>query len=97
MELKYLKENNYKTLSLSQLYDFLSGNDLNGKYVMLTFDDGYADNYICAYPLLKKYGFNAVVFLITSYISDGKPRKTIFDEKKFLLYQKRQKDFLTDF
>lgn len=76
-ELSYLKENGYKTLSLSELSDFLSGKKKYDKSLMLTFDDGYADNYICAYPLLKKYGYNAVVFISTSYISDGSPRKTI--------------------
>ncbi len=76
-ELKYLKENGYKTLSLKEFLDFLSGNKKYDRSILFTFDDGYADNYICAYPLLKKYGYNAVVFISTFYISDGEPRKTI--------------------
>jgi len=88
-ELKYLKSENYKTLKLNQLLDFFNGKKLEGKYVMLTFDDGYADNYICAYPLLKKYGFNAVVFITTSYINDGHPRKTILEGENSPLLDKK--------
>lgn len=36
--------------------------------ILITFDDGYRDNYIHAFPVLKKYRFPAVVFLTTSYI-----------------------------
>lgn len=36
--------------------------------IMVTFDDGYADNYSIAYPILKKYNAKAVIFLIGSYV-----------------------------
>lgn len=81
-ELKYLKENDYKTITLKELSDFLDGKKIYSKSIMLTFDDGYADNYVYAYPLLKKYGYNAVVFLATQYITDGKPRKTMLEGGK---------------
>ena len=40
----------------------------NGKGVVLTFDDGYADNYTSGFPLLKKYNMKATIFLITDMI-----------------------------
>lgn len=40
----------------------------NGKGVVLTFDDGYADNYTTVFPLLKKYNMKATIFLITDMI-----------------------------
>jgi peptidoglycan/xylan/chitin deacetylase (PgdA/CDA1 family) len=43
------------------------------RYVVLTFDDGYEDFYSKAFPLLKKHGFIATVFLPTSFIGQKSP------------------------
>lgn len=65
-QLKYLKANGFKTLTLDELYDHLnSGKKIPKKSVVLTFDDGYKDNYTKVYPLLKQYGFKATVFVQT--------------------------------
>jgi len=71
-QLKWLKENNYTTIRLDDLYDNLAkGTPIPKKSVILTFDDGYRDFYENAYPLLKKYGFAATVFVISDYINSG--------------------------
>lgn len=68
-QMKYLKDNNYTTLSLNELYEFIKNNaPVPEKSVVLTFDDGYKDNYENAYPILKKYGLKATIFVITDYI-----------------------------
>ncbi|WP_172369633.1 polysaccharide deacetylase family protein [Sporosarcina jiandibaonis] len=68
--LKYLKENDFVTLTLAELYLFLLGEiDIPDKSVLLTFDDGYKDNFVEAYPLLKKYDFTAVNFVITGKVT----------------------------
>ena len=52
--------------------------------VILTFDDGYLDNYQIAYPILKKYGISAIIFLPTDYID----RQNVFwwDKLYYIIY-----------
>ncbi|MFP7442417.1 polysaccharide deacetylase family protein [Bacillus infantis] len=69
-QMAYLKEKGYTSLTLSELYDFLARKkDVPAKSVVITFDDGYKDNYVEAYPILKKYNFTAVSFIITGYVT----------------------------
>jgi peptidoglycan/xylan/chitin deacetylase (PgdA/CDA1 family) len=51
---------------------FQSSN-LPSRYVVLTFDDGYRDFYTDAFPVLKRYGFTATVFLPTAYVDGKRP------------------------
>jgi len=46
---------------------------MSSRCVVLTFDDGYADFYTHAFPVLQRYGFTATVFLPTDYIGNGRP------------------------
>ncbi len=77
--LQHLKEKGYTTPALPGLLKTLSGHGDGGRQVVITFDDGYADNWICAWPLLKKYGFRAVVFATTARLGEGAPRPTLAD------------------
>jgi peptidoglycan/xylan/chitin deacetylase (PgdA/CDA1 family) len=64
--LGWLKAHHFRSLTLAQ---FVSGAPDNiRKTVLITFDDGYADNHALAFPLLKRYGFVATVFLVTDYV-----------------------------
>ena len=70
--LKYMKENNYKTLTIQEFLDWKEGKiDLPKKSVLITFDDGAMGtsringNYLI--PLLEKYDMHATLFLITSF------------------------------
>ncbi|OPJ59182.1 polysaccharide deacetylase family protein [Clostridium oryzae] len=72
-DMKYLKDNNYTTLSIDQFYDFILNNEpVPKRSVLITLDDGYRDNYTEAYPILKKYGLKATIFVITNYIDTQK-------------------------
>jgi peptidoglycan/xylan/chitin deacetylase (PgdA/CDA1 family) len=69
-QMNYLKDNDFVTLTLPEVYLFLIGEmDIPDNSVLLTFNDGYKDNFVEAYPLLKKYDFSAVNFLITGAIT----------------------------
>ena len=65
-QMEYLFANGYRTVSLQDLFLFITGKkELPPRSVVLTFDDGYASNYEYAYPIMKKYRFHAVQFPIT--------------------------------
>lgn len=64
-QLKYLKENNYETIYITELPHL----EKYAKPVALTFDDGFADFYYNAYPLLKKYNIKASLYVVKEFES----------------------------
>ena len=64
-QVRYLYENNYKTVSIMEL---LSQNSNSTKMVALTFDDAYASIFNNALPILKRYNFTATIFVITKFV-----------------------------
>lgn len=65
--LKVFKQWKYQMISMD---DFLNGRyDPEGNYVILTFDDGFKDNYTVALPVLRKYGARATIFVNPAYTS----------------------------
>ena len=71
-QLDWLDVNGYHVLRLQDVAAFLDGKQaLPAKSVVLTFDDGYESYYRYAYPLLKKHGFPATVFLYTDFVGAG--------------------------
>ena len=82
-QMKYLSENGYHTISPDELYDSLAGTgELPDNPVMITFDDGYEDNYANAYPILKKYGFKATIFVVTSFLDKNKKGYMSWDQAR---------------
>ena len=68
-QMKYLKDNGYQTITLADLYKyFMNQNPIPEKSIVLTFDDGYENNYTAMFPVLKEYNFKAAIFVITSHI-----------------------------
>ncbi len=68
-KLKYLRNHNYHTISLMELYLWKHHKlKLPPNPIVLTADDGYSDIYTVAFPLLKKYHAKMTIFLITAYI-----------------------------
>ena len=71
----YLARKKYHALAADEFLEFLQGRRaLSGRHVLVTFDDGYLDNYVYAYPLLKRFGLKATIFAVTGLIGDGAAR-----------------------
>lgn len=67
--LKKLKKKGYESISLQELYDLkINKTNDNKKRVIINFDDGFLDNYTIAYPLLKKYGMKATVYISPDFV-----------------------------
>jgi peptidoglycan/xylan/chitin deacetylase (PgdA/CDA1 family) len=67
--LRHIRDAGFKTLSSDELVAFIEGKAVfDEKCVALTFDDGYLDNYLYAFPLLKAYGLRAMVFIVTDWV-----------------------------
>lgn len=65
--MKYLKEHDYEPITFKELLKLNYRNRFNNgkKYIILTFDDGYEDNYKIAFPILKKYQFKCIIYLVS--------------------------------
>lgn len=65
----FLSKNNYRTLFFDEWF-FLQDypEKRSGKEIFLNLDDGYLDNWVFAYPILKKYGLKATVFINPEFV-----------------------------
>lgn len=70
-QLSYLQKNGYNPISLDTLYAALKGGSLPPKPIVLTFDDGYIDFYINAFPILRSFNFKATSFIPTGLMNQG--------------------------
>lgn len=65
-QMEYIHNKGYNTITLAQLYDYLeNGTELPNKPIVITFDDGYVDNYKNVLPILKEYNMKATLFMIS--------------------------------
>ncbi len=80
-QMRFLKTHNYNVLSLESLADLIKEKKkIPPKTIAITFDDGYKDNYIYAFPILKKYNLPATVFVIINEV--GRSDRLSWEEIK---------------
>lgn len=78
-QLDYLQAEGYHTITLLEYMKAKKGKfTLPSKPIVLTFDDGYVDNYTTLLPLLEERGMKAVVFMVTNDI--GRPGYLTWDQ-----------------
>jgi peptidoglycan/xylan/chitin deacetylase (PgdA/CDA1 family) len=72
-QMRYLKTEGYRTLTLAEFLEFTRlERQLPRKSIVLTFDDGYKSFKQFAYPVLKELGFTATLFVYTDYVGAGR-------------------------
>jgi hypothetical protein len=68
--MRYVSEN-FHVLALEDAVRMMTGRNLVENAICITFDDGYRDNFVNAFPVLKKYGLPATIFLASGVIGNG--------------------------
>lgn len=82
--LQLISDEGYTTLTISQLNNYILNNKaIPEKSVVITFDDGYMNNYTNAFPLLKEFNMNATMFVISGYsITNNAPHSGFMTAKE---------------
>ena len=80
-QMAVLKKNGCNSITLGELYDHMeNGAALPKNPFVLTFDDGYADNWIAVAPILRKYGFTGTVYVNPEFVDPSEQcRPTLED------------------
>lgn len=67
---KYLHDNQYTTHHLNEWYEYQDDAGIRDrKKIVLTFDDGYLDNLLVAFPIMKKYGIKGTIFVNPEFVN----------------------------
>lgn len=70
-QMAWLEENNFTAMSMDEVLEAMETGKVPKRPIAITFDDGYSDNYISAFPSLKNHGLKATFFVITDGVDDG--------------------------
>ena len=90
-QVRYLSSN-FDVITFYELRDRLNNGRSLKNTAIITFDDGYKNNYLLAYPILKKYRVPAVIFLSTNHVDSDKV--FWFEELNYLINSSLKKTFV---
>ncbi|MDI7276207.1 MAG: polysaccharide deacetylase family protein [Anaerolineae bacterium] len=84
-QLAYLQASGYTSVTLEDLVLYLTvGRPLPEKPIILTFDDGYVDNFIYAFPLLRRYGFTGTFFVVVQFMDEGRAGYITWEQARLM-------------
>ncbi len=78
-QINFLLKKGLKPVSLYEYFEDLSNSRKN---FCITFDDGFADNFMFAFPVMKKYGIKPTIFLTAHFIGTEKLHRKYNDKEK---------------
>ena len=99
-QMEYLSKENFRVIELKQLIKWLEEKkDIPSKIVVLTFDDGYENNYSNVWPILKKYNFPATIFLVPALVGKkiGDSQKNVLNMLTWMQIKEMYQSGLIDF
>ena len=68
-QMQFLVNDGWNTINSNEFYNYKQKKlKLPKKSILITFDDGWRDNFVYAYPILKKYNLKATLFIVTQWI-----------------------------
>lgn len=80
---EYLRKG-YSFVSVDRLCDMINTNKFDKKFVVVTLDDGYADNFEIAYPIFKRYKIPFCIFVTKDFIDNGKKLYQMLSEDQII-------------
>ncbi|MDO8427259.1 MAG: polysaccharide deacetylase family protein [Deltaproteobacteria bacterium] len=84
-QMRHVKDAGYRALTLNEVLDFIGGRlELKEKSIAVTFDDGYLDNYIYAFPALESCGIKAAVFVVTGWLDSATEANSAIDKRALI-------------
>jgi peptidoglycan/xylan/chitin deacetylase (PgdA/CDA1 family) len=92
-QMEYVAEH-YTVCSLGDAVERIRSDDIPTDLLTITFDDGYRDNYTCAFPILNRLGLPATIFLATDAIDSG---RMLWHDRVFAALRETQATALENF
>jgi peptidoglycan/xylan/chitin deacetylase (PgdA/CDA1 family) len=95
-QMSFLMRHGYNVITLEKLIEYKESKiKPPAKTVVITFDDGYRDNYVNAFPILEKYSFKGTFFIVTDYIDSDRIFSWLkLGEKSLRHYQENKEGWL---
>ncbi|MCS7005877.1 MAG: polysaccharide deacetylase family protein [Cytophagales bacterium] len=94
--LKFFQKRGFTSITFSDYQDFAIGkrplHEFPKRPIILTFDDGYEDNFQNALPLMQKYGFRGVIFLLGNLFPDYNFWDVALGDERFSLMNQSQRE-----
>lgn len=80
-QMAYLHHHGFQAVDLRTIQAHLEhGTALPDKAIGITFDDGYLDNWVYAYPILKRYGMKATLFVTTDFVDPAETLRPTLEQ-----------------